>query len=59
MEEALQHILNHISDAAKNLGLNISLKKTEMLYQPPLHEAYRPPHIGINGTGLNTVEHFT
>ena len=26
-EEALQHIVNRFSDAAKNFGLNISLKK--------------------------------
>ena len=31
-EEALQHIVNHFSDAAENFGLTISLKKTEMLY---------------------------
>ena len=34
MEEALQHIVNRFSDAAKNFGLTISLKKTEVLYQP-------------------------
>ena len=28
MEEALQHIVNRFSDAAKNFGLTISLKKT-------------------------------
>ena len=32
MEEALQHIVNHFSDAAKNVGLTISLTKTEVLY---------------------------
>ena len=32
MEEASQHIVNRFSDAAKNFGLTISLKKTEMLY---------------------------
>ena len=31
-EEALQHIVNCISDAAKNFGLTISLKKTEVLH---------------------------
>ena len=35
-EEALKHIVNRFSDAAKNFGLTISLKKTEVLYQPPL-----------------------
>ena len=30
-EEALQHIVNRFSDAGKNFGLTISLKKTEVL----------------------------
>ena len=59
MEEALQHIVNHFSDGAKNFGLTISLKKTEVLYQTPQQEAYSPPHISIDGTNLNAVEHFT
>ena len=59
MEEALQHIVNCFSDAAKNFGLIISQKKTEVLYQPPLHVAYSPPHISIDGSNLNAVEHFT
>ena len=58
MEEALQHIVNCFSDAAKNFGLTISLKKTEVLYQPPPRETYSPPHISIDGTNLNAVEHF-
>ena len=58
-EEALQHIVNRLSDEAKNFGLTISLKKTEVLYQPPLREAYSPPQISIAGTNLNAVEHFT
>ena len=31
-EEALRHIGNRFSDTAKNFGLTISLKKTEVLY---------------------------
>ena len=58
-ESALQHIVNRFSNAAKNFGLTISLKKTEVLYQPPPREAYTPPHISIDGTKLNAVEHFT
>ena len=34
-EKALQHIVNHFSNAAMNFGLTISLKKTEVLYQLP------------------------
>ena len=33
-EEALQYIANRFSDASKNFGFTISLKKTEVLYQP-------------------------
>ena len=58
-EEALRHIVNCFSDAAKNFGLTISLKKTVVLYQPLPHEAYSPPHISINGTNLNAMERFT
>ena len=43
-EEALQHIVNCFSHAAKNFGLTISLKKTEVLYQCFPQEAYSPPH---------------
>ena len=57
-EEALQHIVKCFSDAAKNFSLTISLKKTEVLYQPPPRVAYSPPHINIDGTNLNAVEHF-
>ena len=58
-ERALQHIGNRFSDAAKNFSLTISLKKTEVLYQPPPRKAYSLPHIIIDGTNLNAVEHFT
>ena len=59
MDEALQHIVNRLSDTAKYFGLIISLKKTEVLYQSPLREAFSPPHISIDGTNLNVIEHFT
>ena len=58
-EETLQHIINRFSDAAKTFGLTISLKKTELLYQTPPREAYSPPHISIDGTNPNAVEHLT
>ena len=52
-EEALQHIVNRFSDAAKNFGLTIGLKKTEVLYQPLPRVAYSPRHISIDGANLN------
>ena len=42
-----------------NFGLTISLKKTGLFYQHPPRVAYSPPHISIDGTNLNAVEHFT
>ena len=59
MEEALQHIVSRFSDTTKNVGFAISLKKTEVLYHPPPPDACSPPHISIDGTNLNAVEHFT
>ena len=58
-KEALQHIVNRFSDAATNSGLTVSLKKTEVLCQPPPREAYSPPRISIDVTKLNAVEHLT
>ena len=55
IETALQHLVNHFSDASKAFGLTISLKKTEVLYQPPPMENYSPPHITIDGATLNPV----
>ena len=59
MEKTLQRIVKRFSDAAENFGLTISLKKTEVFYQPPPRVAYSPPHISIDGINLNAVEHFT
>ena len=36
MEEALQHIINHFSDAAKSFSLTISLKKTGVVPTPSM-----------------------
>ena len=59
MEESLQHIFNSFCDAAKNFGLIISLKKTEVLYQLPPREAYSSPNTSIAVTNLSAMEHFT
>ena len=58
-EEALPHIVIHFSGAAKNFGITISLKKNEVLYQPPPWEANSPHHINIDSTNLTKVEHLT
>ena len=58
IEDAVRHILNRFSDAARNFGLTTSLKKTEVLYQPLPREAYIPPHTNIDDTNLTSVEQF-
>ena len=62
-QEAVLQIVNRFSEAAKNFCLTISLKKTGVLYDPspqtPPSQAYSPPHIKVDGTNLNAVEHFT
>ena len=58
-QEALQYIVNRFAEAAKAFGFTISLKKTEVLHQPPLGGVYSPPQINSEGTSLNSVEHFT
>ena len=54
-QEALQYIVK----AAKAFSFTISLKKTEVLHQPPPRGVYSPPQINIEGTSLNSLEHFT
>ncbi len=58
-ETTLQHIINCLSSATKAFGLTISLKKTEVIYQPPPRGSHIPPEICIDGTTLNAVDHFT
>ena len=58
-EVALQNLVDHFSEASKAFGLTISLKKTEVLFQPAPLQNYTPPHITSDGTTLNSVEHFT
>ena len=57
--EAVQHIVNSISDAAKNVALIIIQKKTELLNQTPPQEACNPSQISIEDTKLNAVKDFT
>ena len=51
----LQHLTSCFAEAAQLFGLEISLKKTEVLHQPAPLEKYPPPHITLSGTELKTV----
>ena len=52
IERALQHLTSFFEEAAQHFGIDVSLKKTDVL------EKYRPPHI-IGGTELKAVYLFT
>ena len=56
--EALQRLCDCFSAAARRFGLTISIKKTEVLYQPARGNAYIPPAIFIEGKQLKAVEIF-
>ena len=58
-ERALQRLTSCFAEAAQLFGLEVSLKKTEVLHQPAPHEEYRPPHITIGETELKAVHQFT
>ena len=58
-DTALQRITTCFADACQLFGLEVSLKKTEVLHQPAPQEAYRPPHITVGVTELKTVQQFT
>ncbi|XP_063595009.1 uncharacterized protein LOC134771986 [Penaeus indicus] len=51
--------LEQLIPAAQLFGLEVSLKKTEVLHQPAPREEYRPPHITIGETELKAVHQFT
>ncbi|GFN92963.1 hypothetical protein PoB_001946900 [Plakobranchus ocellatus] len=58
-EQALQRLTSCFADASRLFGLEISLKKTEVLHQPAPQEAYQPPHITINSSELKSTPQFT
>ena len=57
-EEGLQRLCDSFASASRRFGLTISIKKTEVLYQPARGNAYVPPNIHIEGTQLKAVELF-
>ena len=57
-EEGLQRLCDCFAAASRRFGLTISIKKTEVLYQPARGNAYTPPAIFIEGKQLKAVELF-
>ena len=58
-EEDMQQSVDSFADACSRFGLTISIKKTEVMFQPAPGEPYTDPNIQINGKTLNAVENFT
>lgn len=56
--EGLQRLCDRFATAARRFGLIISIKKTEVLYQPAPGETYTPPAVTIEGKQLNAVKTF-
>ena len=57
-EEGLQAMANALSTATKMFGLTISLKKTEVMFQPAPGTTRSEPSIKIENTTLNVVNKF-
>ena len=58
-ERALQCLTSCFTEAAQLFGLQVGLKKTEVLHQPAPREVYYPPHITIGEDVLKPVHQFT
>ena len=58
-QRALQRITSCFAESAQLFGLEVSLKKTEVLHQPAPQNEYRAPLISIGETVLKSVEQFT
>ena len=58
-QTALQCITSCFAESAQLFGLEVSLKKTEVLHQPAPQNEYHVPHISIGETVLKSVEQFT
>ena len=58
-EEKMQKGVDQVSDSCDNYGLTISIKKTEVVYQPTLGKPYKEPTITEKGQRQQVVDKFT
>ena len=56
--DAMQQSMNLFSTACTDFGLTISIKKTEVLYQPPPGKPHHEPTITVNGEKLEATDKF-
>ena len=58
-EPKMQFSMDKFSEACDNFGLAISIKKTEIMYQPAPCTPYHEPTITVKGQKLQAVKQFT
>ena len=58
-KRAPRHLTSSFAETAQLFGLEVSLKKAEVLHQPAPLEEYRSPHITIGANELKAVHQFT
>ena len=59
LKDDLQRLTNSLSVANKRFRLTISIKKTEVMFQPAKGSTANTPEIKIDGKVLNNVDSFT
>ena len=58
-EEKMQKAVDQVSDSCDSYELTISIKKTEVVYQPTLGKPYKEPTITVKGQRLQVIDKFT
>ena len=58
-EEKMQNVVDQISGSCDSYDLTISIKKTEVVYQPAPGKPYKEPTITVKGQRLQLVDKFT
>ena len=58
-EEKMQKAVDKISDSCDSYDLTISIKKTEVVYQPTPGKPYKEPTITEKDERLQVVDKFT
>ena len=56
--EDIQLLTDMFARASERFGLTISIKKTEVMYQPAPDKSHKNPIVTINNTPLKSVEQF-
>ena len=58
-EEKMQKGVDQVSDSCDSYDLTISIKKTEVVYQPAPGKSYKEPTITVKGQRLQVVDKVT